>query len=497
MKLSRLNRTRELSSAVYGLGLVLGQLLLTHGQTRSDDAERALLAPELRALGHYDNGSFQLEASVPKGRHYALQASADLQEWRRLSSLVGTDEDLSLTDASGVSSDRQFYRLVPDSGMFHCNPTHTGVADSTGLLGTNITVKWKFRTGAAVLSSPTVVAGVVYIGSLDTNLYAIDAESGVEKWHYTTGGPIRSTPAVADGVVYTYSRDGLVYSLTAGEAHQLWATRIAETNQTRSFDDYEYFDSSPTVVDDVLYIGSGDRKLYAIDVKTGQAIWTYSVGSKISSPPAVAHGVVYFGVTDGNFYALNAATGTNLWQFKTQGNPNNGYPKGDVLHAPVVVAGVVYFGSRDSAVYALDAATGKRLWRCPIMGGNNWAADSPAVWNSLLLEGSSITGALTAIDTATGKQKWVCNTYNQLALYSSPVVVGAVAYFGTGEVRTNLSAPALPKVAPGYVQAVDLRTGKDKWRIKLDGHVWSSPSMVKGVLYVGCLDGAVYALMGQ
>lgn len=490
--------TRSLQILLFaGACLAAGQLFPSYGQPGSGDPVPSPLQTELRALGYSKSGDFLLEAAIPPTERFTLQSSSNLRQWRQLASVVGSGQPVALRDASAAQADRKFYRLTRDMGMFRFNPQHTGTSDSEGLPETNVVIKWKFATGSAVLSSPSVAGGVVYIGSLDTNLYALDAENGTEKWRFATQGPIRSTPAVVGGVVYVYSRDGLVYALDSSAGRQIWQSRIAQTNQTKSFDDYEYFDSSPTVAGKVLYIGSGDKNLYALDTHDGKAIWTFAANSKISSPPAVADGTVYFGVTDGNFYAVDAATGTNLWKFKTQGNSNNGYPKGDVLHAPVVLNKVVYFGSRDSAVYALDAAAGKKLWRCPIMGGNNWAADSPAIANGLVLIGSSITGALTAIDALTGKQKWVRDTYSQLALYSSPVVADGVVYFGTGQVQTTLTAPALPKVAAGYVQAVDLSSGKNRWKLRLNGHVWSSPAIVNGILYVGCLDGCVYALHNQ
>src|SRR5439155_18722727 len=68
------------------------------------------------------------------------------------------------------------------------------------------------------------------------------------------------------------------------------------------------------------------------------------------SSPIVANGVVYFGSGDSNLYALNSATGDLSWKFKT----------GDVVHAsPALADGVLFFGSWDSDFYAVDAATGK------------------------------------------------------------------------------------------------------------------------------------------
>jgi eukaryotic-like serine/threonine-protein kinase len=453
------------------------------------------LEPRIVNVAPKGGGRLQMQLAHAADQQYRLQCSADLSHWRNVAPVPENACTGAPLELDGGSSERCFYRLAREATMFRFGAQHAGVCDTAGP-ATLPELKWKFKTGGPVFSSPAVVGGVVFIGSLDTNLYALDAESGVEKWRVTTGGPIRSSPAVVDGSVYCYSRDGFVYALMAAAGHEIWRCKIAELAQTRSFDDYEYFDSSPTWVDGMIYIGSGDKNLYAINAQNGQVAWTFLAKSKISSPPAVAEGVAYFGVTDGNFYAVDTATGTNLWSFKTRGNPNNGYPKGDVLHAPVVLDGVVYFGSRDSAVYALDAATGKQKWRRDIMGGNNWAANSPAVHKGmgLLFIGSSITGALVALETSTGRQKWQFNTYSGLAEYSSPAIADGIAYIGIGSVQVAVTAPALPKVVPGYVQAVDLATQKEKWRLRFDGQVWSSPAVVDGSIYFGCLDGYVYSL---
>jgi hypothetical protein len=78
------------------------------------------------------------------------------------------------------------------------------------------TVEWCFETGGAVKSSPTVVDGTVYFGSIDTHLYAVDAESGCELWRFETGGAVESSPIVVDGTVYVGSDDGNLYGISAG-----------------------------------------------------------------------------------------------------------------------------------------------------------------------------------------------------------------------------------------------------------------------------------------
>jgi outer membrane protein assembly factor BamB len=73
---------------------------------------------------------------------------------------------------------------------------------------------WKFKTGDAVYSAPSIAKGIVYFGSMDGSLYAVDAQSGQEKWAFKTGGPIVwSSPWIGDGVIYIGSHDGKVYAI--------------------------------------------------------------------------------------------------------------------------------------------------------------------------------------------------------------------------------------------------------------------------------------------
>ena len=72
--------------------------------------------------------------------------------------------------------------------------------------------KWSYLTGGIVDSSPAVADGVVYVGSQDHTLYALDARTGKRLWSYATGSSIVSSPTVADGAVYVGSNDHNLYA---------------------------------------------------------------------------------------------------------------------------------------------------------------------------------------------------------------------------------------------------------------------------------------------
>ena len=60
-----------------------------------------------------------------------------------------------------------------------------------------------------------MVNGVVYVGSYDGYVYALNASNGTLLWRYLTGNGVYSSPVVVNGVVYVGSLDDYVYALTA------------------------------------------------------------------------------------------------------------------------------------------------------------------------------------------------------------------------------------------------------------------------------------------
>ncbi|MFI6588133.1 serine/threonine-protein kinase [Embleya sp. NPDC050493] len=203
---------------------------------------------------------------------------------------------------------------------------------------TDTTVRWSYSTGAEVDSSPAVVDGVVYIGSHDKNVYALDAATGTKKWGYATGAEVFSSPVVAGGVVYVGSTDKNVYALDAATGTRKWVYTTGEKVA-----------SSPVVVGGVVYVGSADMNVYALDAATGAKKWAYTTGGMVWQSPAVVGGVVYVPSNDKNVYALDAATGAKKWAYSIGASTSSN---------PVVAGGMVYIGSGDKNVYALDAVSG-------------------------------------------------------------------------------------------------------------------------------------------
>jgi hypothetical protein len=114
-------------------------------------------------------------------------------------------------------------------------------------------LRWRYLTGDVVESSPAVVNGVVYVGSGDDYVYALNASNGTLRWRYLTGNSVYSSPKVVNGVVYVGSYDDYVYALNASNGTLRWRYLTGNTVY-----------SSPKVVNGVVYVGSFDDYVYTL-----------------------------------------------------------------------------------------------------------------------------------------------------------------------------------------------------------------------------------------
>jgi len=260
--------------------------------------------------------------------------------------------------------------------MFRGNPQHSGVYDAGGV-PTFTKVKWSFHTGGMVIGSPTVTGGVVYVGSDDGNVYAIDASSGTQKWKFAAKSRVPSTPAVFAGTVYFTAYDGNLYALDSGSGQVKWKFHtggerrfsarhlhgVQPVNETMP-DPFDCFLSSPVVWNGAVYFGSGDGNIYSINAASGTLNWKFKTGDVVHASPAIADGIVYIGSWDSYFYALDAANGHERWRFKT-GEDAEIHNQVGIQSSAAVADGMVYFGCRDSHLYARTRAPAKRSGRIP------------------------------------------------------------------------------------------------------------------------------------
>src|SRR3569832_2277889 len=85
---------------------------------------------------------------------------------------------------------------------FHGDAARTGVYPTAGPLQLTGT-KWTFKTDGTIIGSPVIASGVVYIGSTDGNLYAVDQETGKQKWKFKTFAKRQVTSSPTIGLLFS------------------------------------------------------------------------------------------------------------------------------------------------------------------------------------------------------------------------------------------------------------------------------------------------------
>jgi len=308
--------------------------------------------------------------------------------------------------------------------------------------------------GGSISAMPELHNGIVYLPSIDTHVYAINAASGQMIWKFKTGEPVLSTPLVHNGQIYFGSNNGYFYCLdmdgklkwkkqlggvivsyptAVGEKIFIAAGKTFFCLSEDGKEEWKFVTGGgmivvPTFVNGLVFIGSYDGHAYALDMG-GRLKWKFTAGRPISSPiifsdnkalftmakrswdkmPEARSPVLYFPSFDNNLYAVDQE-GQILWKFNCGTSIPGGISGGD---------GVIYCGTISGLLYAIDASTGYKKWSFKtggmITGGVALQDDMiyAVSWNQKLyclsLQGEKIwdflTGGPIVADPVTAKDK--------------------------------------------------------------------------------------------
>lgn len=223
----------------------------------------------------------------------------------------------------------------------------------------NGTLKWTFRLGDATYGSPAVgTDGTVYIGSDDHSLHAVGRD-GHQLWQFLTGSYIESSPAIsAGGTIYISSLDGKTYALSA-EGTQLWHS-------------FGYSLSPALGANDTLYVSAaaGVEVLYGL-TNTGATEWAAPIynGSNMSlfSSPAVgSDGTIYIASTP-YLYAIygNGPPAPGSWAMFRRGPTHNARALQRSVSQPAPLPDgnvALTFGTETGVTYTVQASLDLVSW---------------------------------------------------------------------------------------------------------------------------------------
>jgi outer membrane protein assembly factor BamB len=319
----------------------------------------------------------------------------------------------------------------------------------------NVKPIWVFKCEDEIRSTPIYDSGVVYVGSYDNNLYAIDASNGQFIWKFPTEGGVVCKPAIAEGLVFFGSEDNRLYAVSARTGKISW-TYLTE-GAVRS---------SPRIAEGHIFVGSDDGYLHAVSMATSRRAWKAETGAPVRSSPSFQNDFIYFGCENGEVLCADLR-GQIKWRYKC---------KRAVTASPLNTENTVFVPSLDASFYAIDAKSGYPVWRFMMGKGS---VSSPCRIDNYIYLGSA-DNFIYCVDAATSKEVWRFKAEHQVS--GSPAVNQDTVFCGA---------------ADGYLYALDYRTGRLRWKFKTGAAITGAPAINNDIIYIGSLDHNLYAFPAQ
>jgi outer membrane protein assembly factor BamB len=208
-------------------------------------------------------------------------------------------------------------------------------------------------------------------------------------FHFEAADEIWGAPTVEDGIVYVTSLDGNLYALDGATGNVVW-----------TYDGAQGLTTTPVIVGDLILVAGFDDAVFAVNKSDGTLAWDFAVGNWVLATPTVEGDTAYFGDFDGLIHAVNVQSGEGQWSLPLD--------RGEIRGAVAVSGDFVVAGTDDGWLTAVDRTTQQRVWETDIQSGI--LADLVTAGDEVLiapqgcttLSGSEVKTYYRAVDAETG-----------------------------------------------------------------------------------------------
>lgn len=341
---------------------------------------------------------------------------------------------------------------------YHGDAQLTGYADVE--LPARPVERWRFRTGAWVVSPPVSDGKQIYVVSEKGQVQALDL-AGRKQWEVVLKNVELGAPAaVRDGVLFAGSANGRLYALDTRTGETLWDYKVGETIMGSV---NWVTPANGTLV--VLVMAQEDGALHGVDPATGKRKWKGEPIDRCDGSPSVRGDEVLFGSCASALHVVSGATGKITTTIEAGDDEDS-----QIASGTAVVGAWAYAGTRDGRFLCVDLAAGKILW--VNKDNKKEAFTTPAVSKTHVVFGSD-DGFVYALDPRTGATLWKTDTGGTP---SSPVIA-----------RDKVVVSA-----DGTLLLLNIETGERLWSKEISDEI-TSPSLIHGQIVVGTDDGVVVA----
>lgn len=431
---------------------------------------------------------------------------------------------------AAASADPQARGRTTDWPLANGDLSNTRATTHTPINSTNVhrlKVKWRLPlegtpTFAGMMaSSPIVVGATVYLIDLDSNVYAVNKETGEVRWKHQFNDPSIGPNGVAysNGLLFGTTFTS-AFALDAGTGRTVWSRQLI-ADQQGGIDIAPQVSGSTVVVSTEpstfgKYVPGAMGTVWALDTATGQPKWSFNTvkdgnlwghpeinsGGGLWYPPAIdSQGRIFLSVanpapTPGtpqypngssrpgpNLYTdslvvLDVRTGKLLWYRQALPHDIRDYDLQDsaiITTVPIlgVKTEIVIVAGKMGKVFAYRASDGKPLWTRPV--GTHLNDVGPLPDTPVTIYPGILGGVETPMAAAEGRVfvPWV-------DLANTMSATGGMTYPGTDGGRGGLAA-------------LDTRTGKVDWQRNLPQMALGAATVANGVVFTSSYDGRIFA----
>lgn len=277
-----------------------------------------------------------------EGRVYALDATLGTEKWKEPYRIVGEIQASPL-----IAQGKVFIAATNKIFAIEALDGRTAWAQP-------------FQADGRIWAKPAIDAGQgqggasLFFGTLEKDLYALDAASGNLKWKFKAGGAILTTPIVYKGKIYFGAFDGNLYAVNI-DSRDKGLPFPAQGEWLFKAGDWIW--TGPVRDGDTLYFATTRGKVHAISVLNGQPVWPqpFQISSSFRSNPVVYKNNLIIASEEGRIYSLSLADGQMKWA-----SPSS---LGAAILADLAISeDTVYIYTQGQTLYALDANTGMQRW---------------------------------------------------------------------------------------------------------------------------------------
>ena len=328
-------------------------------------------------------------------------------------------------------------------------------------------------------SGGVVADDTLFLGSMEGKLVAVGISSHTRLWEVpletaeqaagvfgcapaSTTVAIYGSPVVMEELVYIGGYNGKIYAFSVGKDEPRWVYPREDNLQP--------IVGGAIVYQGKVYVGCSDGKIYALDAADGYKEWEFQTGDKIWSTPVIDGDTLYIGSFDKKLYALSVTDGSKKWEFETEGA---------IASTPLVYNSTVYIGSFDRHIYAVKATDGSLVWKSEVKA-DNWFWTKPVICNNTIYAGN-LDGKVYILNAETGDE--VVDAIDLGSpISSSPVLVDDSVIIASEE---------------GRVWTIDTSNNQESELKDLGQKIYAPLYASDGVVYIHTSEGKLHALDAQ